>query len=186
MLSNPNGDVIITAPTEATVIINSNDDANGVLSIKSTDFSAPVVQINEDQPTGLNFTVQRTRGSFNTISVNWDIIHDDGQSGDISLDLRPVTGTVTFAENEREKVILLEVVTDTVPEPAERFRVQLLPNTVTGGAKVEGITHGIVIIEDSDNVYGEVQFDVDAKQKLLVVSIMSAMSYSSFRQNFSN
>ena len=171
MLSNPSGDVVISNPTEATVVIKSNDDANGVLSIKSTDFSVPVVQVNEDNPSRIRFTVQRTRGSFNTVSVDWNIVRDDDPLADVSLDLMPVSGTVTFAENEREKVISLDVVTDTLPEPVEQFRVQLLENATTGGVKVEGITYGIVIIEDSDNVYGEVQFDVDAKQILLVVSV---------------
>lgn len=114
----------------------------------------------------------RTAGSFDTVSVSWVVIHDDSSVGDVSLDLKPVSGTVTFAENEREKLILLTVMTDSLPEPAERFRLSLLPETATGGSKVEGVTYGIVIIEDSDNIYGEVQFDVDEKQKLVIVSII--------------
>ena len=171
MLSKPSIDVVISNPSEATVVINSSDDPYGVLSIKSTDFNPPVVQVNEDNPTSIQFTVQRTKGSFNTVSGDWNIVRDDNVLVDVSLDLTPVAGTVTFAENEREKVISLSVVTDMVAEPVERFRVQLLENQTTGGAKVEGITYGIVIIEDSDNAYGIVQFDVDAKQKLLVVGL---------------
>ena len=170
MLSNPDGDVILSNPAEAVIIINANDNPYGVLGMRSPDLiSPPTVQINEDTETDISFTVVRTAGEHNIVSVDWEIIRNDSGSGDVALDLTPVRGTIVFADGERERPILVNVVTETVPEAAEQFILRLLPETVTGGAKVEGIIHGVIIIEDSDNVYGEVQFDVDEKQKLIMV-----------------
>ena len=170
MLSNVDGDVILADPSQADVFINDNDNANGVLSFRSPNFQTPIVQVNEDTQTDFSFTVRRSAGSFGTVSVNWEIVRNDSSSGDVNLDLTPIKGTVTFNDGERERPIIVQIVAESVPEPTEKFVLQLLPETATGGSKVEGITYGIVIIEDSDNVYGEVQFDVDKKQSLVMVS----------------
>lgn len=85
-------------------------------------------------------------------------------------DLTPSSGLVTFSNGEREKQIIISVQRDDTPEPAERFKIQLMSSTATGGAKVEGITEGVILIEDSDNMYGSVQFAGTDRQKLVVVS----------------
>jgi len=59
---------------------------------------------------------------------------------------------------------------DNIAEPSEQLIVKLVPESVTGGAKAEGILHGTLLIEDSDNYYGIVEFGLDTDQKINIVS----------------
>ena len=177
MLSNENGDVLLMEPFMVDVFINDNDNANGLLSLRSPDLmTSPEEQVNEDTETSVTFRVRRTAGSFGIVGVDWEVTRMDSSTEDAEQDLTPVKGTVIFADGEREKEVIVGIVGDSLPEPAEKFIFQLLPDTATGGATVTGITNGTLIIEDSDNVYGEVQFDVDNLQMLLMVSTVKCQS----------
>lgn len=57
------------------------------------------------------------------------------------------------------------------PEPVEYFKLQLLASSVTGGAKIGGITEATVLVEDSDDIHGLVQFAADSEQVLDTVSV---------------
>ena len=46
----------------------------------------------------------------------------------------------------------------------------ILNNCVEGGARVEGITEALVIIQDSDDAYGVVEFAVDPALELDIVT----------------
>ncbi len=54
-----------------------------------------------------------------------------------------------------------------ITQVADRFLFRLLADTVTGGATAEGILEGVVVIEDSDDVYGVVNL---ASHRLDIVS----------------
>lgn len=179
VLSSPSTGTILSEPSRVDVIINANDNPAGVLSLRSPDFiSLPVEQINEDTDSDVIFSVIRTAGSFGTVSVNWEIIRNDSGVGSVNLDVSPNTGTVSFEPDEREKPIIITVTQDDLPEPAERFKLRLLPSTVTGNAKVEGIIEGLIVIEDSDNVYGNVEFAPSDLQTLEVVSRVIWLKFS--------
>jgi len=74
---------------------------------------------------------------------------------------------------------------DTIPEPAERYSLRLLPGTVSGGARAEGILAGELIIEDSDDAYGVIQFTAASAQMLLTVR-SSPKAYNSMHNSISN
>lgn len=46
-----------------------------------------------------------------------------------------------------------------------------MPGTETGGARVEGITEGVLMVEDSDNYYGSVFLGPDQEHKIIVVKL---------------
>ena len=171
-LFSPEGDVILMEPSKADVIIIANDNPYGVLSLRSVDLiSLPRAQINEDLDSDVIFTIVRNAGDFGDISVVWVVARNDSKSASVTEDLNPASGTVTFAQGEREKPIIINIVDDSLSEPSERFVVRLLPN-VTGNAKVDGITDGILVIEDSDNLYGVVEFAAAGRQQLIIVSYL--------------
>ncbi|KAL3865782.1 hypothetical protein ACJMK2_043137, partial [Sinanodonta woodiana] len=171
LLSSPTGDVVLLSPSQASIIINANDEPNGVLSFRSPNFiSSPVRLVNEDNPQSIIFDIIRTGGSFGIISVDWEILRNDTAVGNVSLDLSPVRGTLTFQTGQRETQLIINVVADTVPEPTEQFLVRLIAETVQGGAKVEGITWGLIVVEDSDNFYGIVEFANQSEQRILTTS----------------
>lgn len=179
MLSNPNGDVVLVDPEKVKVNISANDNPNGVLSLRSDNLiSLPQEQVDEDLDSDVIFTVYRTGGTFGTVSIDWEIVRDDGRFESVDLDISPVSGTVTFADGDRERPIILDILQDEIPEPSERFKLRLLQDSVTGEARVEGIIEGIIIIEDSDNEYGVVEFAADGDQRLIIVSFSYCYSQS--------
>ena len=66
---------------------------------------------------------------------------------------------------------MFTITQDQIPEPAERYLLKLLPETVTGGARAEGILQGELVIEDSDQAYGTIQFTADNAQYLITVIV---------------
>lgn len=173
-MSSPSGDVVLMDPNNVNVYITANDNPEGILGLRALDF-VPLPHINEDVDSDIIYTIVRTAGSFGSVSVQWEIIRNDSGLASVILDISPATGTVTFASGEHERAITLHIEQDVLPEPAERFKLRLIPETVSGGAQVEGITEGIIIIEDSDNIYGMVEFAADSQQKLIIVSIEHMM-----------
>ena len=175
-LSSPTGDAVLQQPDKADAIINANDNPQGIISLRSPDLiSRPQVHLNEDLDSDASFTIVRTAGSFGSVSVSWNIIRNDTYTGDVSLDLNPVSGSVIFAAGDREKDVQIFVIQDTLPEPAERFKLRLIPESASGGVTVDGITEGIILIEDSDNIYGTVQFADNIRQTLVIVSFKTLL-----------
>ena len=73
-------------------------------------------------------------------------------------DLEPSEGVLTFDNGQRQKAVVLNVIQDTTGEPSERYIFRLKPGSVLGGARIGDIGSAQVIIEDSDEVYGIIQF----------------------------
>ena len=65
------------------------------------------------------YQVIREGGAIGTVDVTWEMTSDPAH------DLVDLNGTVTFVEGEKEKDILLKVVSDTVPELDELFQMML-------------------------------------------------------------
>ena len=173
VLGEVTGSAVLSTPATATVTIGANDDPSGVLSLKVDG----VVTVNEDTPAAsVTFVVMRGGGTFGSVSVGWEITRlDDDPAGDPAADLYPTSGVVTFVGDEREKTIVIGVVPDDLPEPVERFLLRLLGETVEGGARVEGVLETTLIIEDSDDAYGLVDFSPVAPS-LITVTASSTQS----------
>ena len=169
-LTDPNGDVVLANPSITTVVIGANDDYNGVLSLRAEGGSTmPFVRVNEDKTFNVNFVVVRSGGHYGSVSVDWELLRNFS-TDPVTDDITPTRGTVRFANDEREKVITLNIVMDNVPEAIERFQLRLLPETATGGAKVEGVLAGDLVIEDSDDAHGVIELGDDGDQMLVTVS----------------
>ncbi|XP_069137444.1 adhesion G-protein coupled receptor V1-like isoform X2 [Argopecten irradians] len=171
-LETPVGDVVLMSPTRIKVIINANDEHNGVLSFFSPDSLTPaLVRVNEDGfPSNAVYYVIRTAGTFGTVTVRWEAYRNDTETGDVKGDITPSDGVLVFTEGVIQQVINISVIQDTIAEPTERFVLHLITGSVSGGASVEGITYGILVIEDSDNYYGTVEFGQDLDQRIIITT----------------
>ncbi|GFR60104.1 G-protein coupled receptor 98 [Elysia marginata] len=153
------GEAELVVPSVTNVIINANDNPSGILSFQATsDGERPLQRVNEDTFSSVTFQVHRYEGTFGEVTVQWEVTRDRGASVPVTEDIGPVRGTLVFADGQNEASITLTVVQDNTPEPAEMFDVNLIPNSVTGNAEVEGVTVARLLVEDSDNVYGTVEF----------------------------
>ncbi|KAL8615956.1 hypothetical protein ACOMHN_034632 [Nucella lapillus] len=169
-LLNLRGDAVYGNPSQVDVSINTNDDSKGKITfepVKEGSNETAVIKVNEDTFTVAKFTVLRTRGTFGNVSVGWKLERSPGSGSEsVSQDVGPSSGRVVFKSGERRKEIGLTIVQDSLPEPAEQFVVTLLPDSLTGDAKLGGITTADLLIEDSDNVYGTVEFGPDTSHTI--------------------
>ncbi|XP_060082724.1 adhesion G-protein coupled receptor V1-like [Ylistrum balloti] len=171
-LETPVGDVVLMAPSKLRVIINANDEHNGILSFFSLDtLSPPLVKVNEDGfVTSAVYYVLRTAGTFGTVTVRWEVYRNDSETGDVKGDITPSDGVLVFPEGIIQQDINITVNQDSIAEPTERFVVHLITGSVSGGASVEGITYGVLVVEDSDNYYGTVEFGQESDQKIIITT----------------
>uniref|UniRef100_A0AAV2MS74 Staphylococcus aureus surface protein A n=1 Tax=Knipowitschia caucasica TaxID=637954 RepID=A0AAV2MS74_KNICA len=160
------GDAVLVSPSEVHVTIEPNDKAFGVLSLSSGVMIQPLI-IDEDSISRFEgIVIVRNGGSFGNVSVNWTISRNSSSTIPVSEDLGPSSGTVHFAAGQVTAVIPLSIVDDNVPEEAEAFLFKLLPKSVTGNAEVDEPMEMVLYIQDSDDVYGFFQFDLNKEQKI--------------------
>lgn len=174
----PRGDVVFVNPNVAEVAINANDFHQGVISFKPVregSNEAPVTRVNEDTFTIAKFTVLRTKGTHGNVSVGWYLLRSSEVEDPVLQDVGPMQGRVFFNNGEREKQINLTIVQDSSPEPAEMFEIELQKDMLSGSAVVQGITKAKLIIEDSDNVYGTVEFGPNTNHRIDTVSYLSSI-----------
>eukprot|EP00058_Branchiostoma_floridae_P024219 XP_002609709.1 hypothetical protein BRAFLDRAFT_102479 [Branchiostoma floridae] len=162
-LAIASGDAVLATPNVATVVIVANDDHNGRLSL---DRARRVVA---EDGTGefVAFTVTREAGTYGVVSVMWELRRDDANTDPVANDIGPINGTVDLQDGERSQDILLTMVDDNIPEEAETYTLTLLPTSVTGGATVEGPSEGQLILRDSDDVYGRLNFASAGQQEIV-------------------
>lgn len=174
------GDAVLVYPNVMDIIINANDNPSGIITFQPvTEGSSaiPVKRVNEDIYSIATFKVLRNQGTFGEVSIDWVIQRADGRTEPVEQDVGPVSGRLVFASGENEKSIELTIVQEILPEPAEQFNVILQASSVTGEAKVQGITTAKLTIEDSDDVYGTVEFGSDASQGIVIVSVTLFLTY---------
>lgn len=70
---------------------------------------------------------------------------------------------------QKQDVLRLTVNQDSQPEPAEHYIVRLLPGTITGGARLQHPSDTTLIVLDSDDAHGLVEFGPDSLQTLNTV-----------------
>lgn len=177
VLHDPIGDVILVQPTVATVIINSNDDYRGVLSWKfpiGNQSLYPLITVDVDQDTEVNLTVVRSGGTYGIVSVQWLLTRNDSSSlaDGFSMELNPRMGLLVINDGIREKEVLLTVVDSNKPTPASLYRLDLLPDTVTGGARIGGVPSTYIIVKDSHAAHGIVEFANSSSQKIIMVRLL--------------
>ncbi|KAI9527782.1 Adhesion G-protein coupled receptor V1 [Dissostichus eleginoides] len=130
VLYNATGDAVVYGADTATVVIEANDDANGIFSLEATE--KPV----EEGKTN-NFNVLRARGHFGNVTVFWQLFANDSVTPlEENQEFTNTSGSITFTTGEETKPIVLEAISDKLPEFNEFFVLRLV--NISGGYPGEG------------------------------------------------
>ncbi|XP_067885769.1 adhesion G-protein coupled receptor V1 [Heterodontus francisci] len=160
------GDAVLLTPNIVQIIIEPNDKPHGVLSISSSLLAQKVV-INEDMVTRFDgITIVRNGGTHGNVSVNWLITRSNSDFSAVTADLMPASGTLNLVEGQMLSTVHLNIINDNSPEEAEAYLFQLLNSTIKGGAELDEPMQIIFYIQDSDDVYGLIEFHSMERQKI--------------------
>ncbi|KAM4808264.1 adhesion G-protein coupled receptor V1 [Rhinophrynus dorsalis] len=160
------GDAVLQFPSVVYVTIEPNDKPYGVLSINSALFGQTVI-IDEDQISRYEgITVVRNGGTHGNVSVNWNIQRNGSDLSPVTLDIFPASGVLHFTQGQMLATIPLTIISDNVPEEAEAYVLHILANTVQGGAEVGSPTELVFYVQDSDDIYGLIEFRTIEDQRI--------------------
>ncbi|KAM4707152.1 adhesion G-protein coupled receptor V1 [Discoglossus pictus] len=160
------GDAVLQMPNIVHVTIEPNDKPYGVLSINSSLYAQPVI-VDEDQVSWYDgITIVRNGGTHGNVSVQWSIKRNSSDPSPVTADILPESGVLQFAQGQMSATLPLRIISDETPEEAEAYLVQILANTVRGGAEVGSPAELVFYIQDSDDVYGLIQFNAIEDQKI--------------------
>ncbi|XP_064499040.1 adhesion G-protein coupled receptor V1 isoform X4 [Pseudopipra pipra] len=168
-LLNSTGDTVVFSDGVATVIIEANDDPNGIFSLE------PLEKPVEEGKSNI-FLILRHRGHFGNVSVTWQLFCNDST-------LRPgeefyeTFGTVCFMDGEGSKPITLRAISDKIPEFNEFYILKLV--NVSGGSSGPGgqlsetnlaVT---VMIPFNDDPFGVFVIDPESQDKEIAEDVLS-------------
>uniref|UniRef100_A0A3B4G959 Adhesion G-protein coupled receptor V1 n=1 Tax=Pundamilia nyererei TaxID=303518 RepID=A0A3B4G959_9CICH len=141
VLYNATGDAVVYGAATATVVIEANDDANGIFSLE------PVEKPVEEGKTN-HFYVLRARGRFGNITVFWQLFANDSLTPlEENQEFTNTSGSVTFTTGEKTKPIVLEAISDKLPEFNEFYILRLV--NISGDA-----LNASVFIPFNDDPFG--------------------------------
>ncbi|XP_071587409.1 adhesion G-protein coupled receptor V1 isoform X2 [Heliangelus exortis] len=169
LLFNSTGDTVIYKDGLATVIIEANDDPNGIFSLEPVD--KPV-----EEGKSNNFLVLRHRGHFGNVSVTWQLFDNDSA-------LRPgeefyeTHGTVFFVDGEGSKPITLRAISDRIPEFNEFYTLKLVNASGgtpgPGGQLSETNLTVTVMIPFNDDPFGVFVIDPESQEREIAEDVLS-------------
>lgn len=90
-------------------------------------------------------TVHRVGGDDGTVTVDYCLCSGTAAKGQ---DFEGLTGTLTFADGEKSKLINIRIIDDHSKEGNEYFKIKL--KNVTGGATLSEPAEAKIIIQDND------------------------------------
>ncbi|XP_047184912.1 adhesion G-protein coupled receptor V1 [Scophthalmus maximus] len=130
LLYNATGDAVVYGAHTATVVIEANDDANGIFSLESTEKAVEEGKTN-------HFYVLRARGHFGNVTVFWQLFANDSVTPlEENQEFTNTSGFITFTTGEETKPITLQAISDKLPEFNEFFILSLV--NISGGYPGEG------------------------------------------------
>ncbi|MCI4392676.1 hypothetical protein PGIGA_G00148550 [Pangasianodon gigas] len=184
VLFNATGDAVVYGKDTATVVIEANDDANGIFSLDATE--KPV-----EEGKSNNFYVIRNRGHFGNVTVFWQLFANYTPL-EPSQEFVNTSGFIVFTTGEKTKPIVLEAISDKLPEFNEFFELRLM--NISGGYPGEGgklatkDLNASVLIPFNDDPFGVFAIDKDnldqevAEDVLSVDDTSSVTSFTILRQ----
>uniref|UniRef100_A0A8B9KDR7 Adhesion G protein-coupled receptor V1 n=1 Tax=Astyanax mexicanus TaxID=7994 RepID=A0A8B9KDR7_ASTMX len=184
VLFNTTGDAVVYGQDTATVVIEANDDPNGIFSLDDT--QKPV----EEGKTN-NFHVIRNRGHFGNVTVFWQLFANDTPL-EPHQEFVNTSGFIVFTTGEKTKPIVLEAISDKMPEFNEFYELRLM--NISGGYPGEGgkladkNLNASVLIPFNDDPFGVFAIDKDnldqeiAEDVLSVDDMSSVTSFTILRQ----
>ncbi|GFR83307.1 G-protein coupled receptor 98-like, partial [Elysia marginata] len=136
------------------ITITENDNARGFVELDVNTNNEGRLDVYEEL--GRNVTVElpirRKVGFFGSLIVTWQA---DSVEADIR-DYSPASGTVEFADQQRESKIIISILDDAIPENMETFDVKLID--VTGDAGLGQTTTVRIAILKNDSPTGLFRF----------------------------
>uniref|UniRef100_A0A4X2LMN9 Adhesion G-protein coupled receptor V1 n=1 Tax=Vombatus ursinus TaxID=29139 RepID=A0A4X2LMN9_VOMUR len=171
ILFNSTGDTVVYKYGMATVIIEANDDPNGIFSLE------PVDKVVEEGKTNA-FWILRHRGHFGNVSLMWQLFDNDSalQPGQ---EFCETSGMVMFMDGEVSKPITLHAIPDKIPEFNEFYILKLVNVSGPGGHLAETNLHITVMIPFNDDPFGVFVLDPNCQEREVAEDILSEddMSY---------
>ena len=120
---------ILVEPTQAQITMLENDYPYGLFEFEDTLLSGIETPPDTSPYNSIEFRVNRERGTFGTVSINWAFSSDDA-----GLEVSPTYGTLTFIEGQYYRDITVYIVPDNIPEDIEILTIVLY--SPTGGADI--------------------------------------------------
>ncbi|XP_066912895.1 adhesion G-protein coupled receptor V1-like isoform X2 [Clytia hemisphaerica] len=162
-LYQPSDNVILSDPQIMTVYIVKNGDPHGIVDFNKTHIQNNTIILDEDDDLNYKQTIalSRTQGHFGNITVSWGLEPFDNSSDPATI-FHSVEGDIDFKNSEIEAEIDIELIRNAIPSEALQYKLRLL--SIEGGGRLQmqddgGLPSLDVIIKDSDDVYGIVEFD---------------------------
>uniref|UniRef100_A0A3B4V3U8 Adhesion G-protein coupled receptor V1 n=1 Tax=Seriola dumerili TaxID=41447 RepID=A0A3B4V3U8_SERDU len=180
VLYNATGDAVVYGAHTATVVIEANDDANGIFSLE------PIEKPVEEGKTN-NFYVLRARGHFGNVTVFWQLFANDSVTPlEENQEFTNTSGSITFTTGDETKPIVLEAISDKLPEFNEFFILRLV--NISGGRLAETSLNASVFIPFNDDPFGvfaiaDSNLDQEVAEDVLSVDDMADVtSFTILRQ----
>ncbi|EAW95990.1 monogenic, audiogenic seizure susceptibility 1 homolog (mouse), isoform CRA_e [Homo sapiens] len=175
ILLNSTGDTVVYQYGVATVIIEANDDPNGIFSLE------PIDKAVEEGKTNA-FWILRHRGYFGSVSVSWQLFQNDSalQPGQ---EFYETSGTVNFMDGEEAKPIILHAFPDKIPEFNEFYFLKLVNisggSPGPGGQLAETNLQVTVMVPFNDDPFGVFILDPECLEREVAEDVLSEddMSY---------
>ncbi|XP_028615942.1 adhesion G-protein coupled receptor V1 [Grammomys surdaster] len=170
ILFNSTGDTVVYEYGIATVIIEANDDPNGVFSLE------PIDKAVEEGKTNA-FWILRHRGHFGNVSVAWQLFQNASlQPGQ---EFYETSGTVNFTDGEGTKPVILRAFPDRIPEFNEYYILRLVNISGPGGQLAETNLQVTVMIPFNDDPFGIFTLDPECLEREVAEDVLSEddMSY---------
>ncbi|XP_055460041.1 adhesion G-protein coupled receptor V1 [Psammomys obesus] len=170
ILFNSTGDTVVYEYGVATVIIEANDDTNGVFSLE------PIDKTVEEGKTN-TFWILRHRGHFGNVSVAWQLFQNASlQPGQ---EFYETSGTVNFTDGEGAKPVVLHAFPDRIPEFNDFLVILNFLITGPGGQLAESNLQVTVMIPFNDDPFGVFILDPECLDREVAEDVLSEddMSY---------
>ena len=117
------------------------------------------------------YSIERLRGTFGAVSLQWTVYQVNTSTGDRSIasntDISPTSNFVSFPEESTSASINFAVINEELPELEELFEVELSITTVDGdsedGARLGEFSIAMVTVSENDDPYGLFRVADDSK-----------------------
>ncbi|XP_008578647.1 PREDICTED: G-protein coupled receptor 98, partial [Galeopterus variegatus] len=169
ILFNSTGDTVVYQHGIATVVIEANDDPNGVFSLE------PIDKAVEEGKTN-TFWILRHRGHFGNVFVAWKLFQNDSalQPGQ---EFYETSGTVNFMDGEEAKPVTLHAFPDKIPEFNEFYILKLVNISGgfpgPGGQLAETNLQVTVMIPFNDDPFGVFILDPECLEREVAEDVLS-------------
>ncbi|XP_004678196.1 PREDICTED: G-protein coupled receptor 98 [Condylura cristata] len=175
ILFNSTGDTVVYQHGTATVIIEANDDPNGIFSLEPIDKAVQEGETNA-------FWILRHRGPFGNVSVAWQLFQNDSALYP-GQEFYETSGMVNFMDGEKAKPIILHAFPDKIPEFNEFYILRLINisggSPGPGGQLAEVNLQVTVMIPFNDDPFGVFILDPECLEREVAEDVLSEddMSY---------